>query len=130
MDRKVLLGAMALLFLLASPGRAQAQITISWIFSPPPNADFLVMGGVAIPVVKVDRLRAGVGLNVGGIWDNADPGRNRHSHLTWMPTIPVTFRIGRSWGLVAGYGWGFVKKDAKPHLSNYQTLFAGVAFGL
>ncbi|MBX4191232.1 MAG: hypothetical protein KW804_00295 [Candidatus Doudnabacteria bacterium] len=127
---KSLFAVLAFVFVLALPKDSSAELLVTYIFSPPPNSDFLVTGGVALPVFKGDRVSLGVGFNAGVIWDSVDPARKgRHAHFTWMPTIPVTVRVGESWGITGGYGWGFVK-NAKPHLPNYKSWFLGLAFGI
>jgi hypothetical protein len=129
MSRKVVMLALCI---LAMPRMSSAQVMITYVFSPPYNANALIMGGVAVPLVKVQRVSVGVGIDIGVIVDKNDPYRwgQRHVHFTWMPMVPVTLRVGESWGLVGGWGYGFVKESAKTHLTNYPTFFAGLAFGL
>jgi hypothetical protein len=122
-----------LVLFVFSPKPAVAQMLMpTFIFQPAPNSDFTLMGGVALPIIHVDRVSAGVGGHLGAVWDSSDPARfgETHAHPTWMVSVPVIFRIGESWGVMGGYGWGFVPKSAKTHLNNYHTWLAGLAFGL
>lgn len=131
MSRSVCLVAMIVAFILASSKESSAQFIAAWPFTPPVNTEILVLPGAAFTPIKVGRVAAGVGFHAGGLWDSADRHRiGRHVHLVWMPTIPVTYRIGKSWGVAGGFGRIFVRKSAQPHLQNRNTFFAGLALGL
>jgi hypothetical protein len=137
MRRRICLVFLAVAFLGLSPKESSAQLALTvplgfWMDENSGPIDVMAVGGLHIPLVPIGRVSIGPSFFVGGLWDKADPRRpnETHFHLTWMPAAQVNVRVAGSFGVTGGLGWGFVKKDAKTHLGNYKTFYAGVIFGL
>jgi hypothetical protein len=128
---RIVVIAVFIVFGLGFSKEASAQfLQLSYVFSPPPRADVLATVGVHAPLLKYKRVSAGPGIMAGAIFDNSKPfDSGTHAHFTWIVTATATLRVGQSWGVHGGYGWGFVPKSAKTHLDNYNTWLAGLSFG-
>lgn len=129
MRQRVLFVLFVLLLVTLLPRSADAQVLLTWVANPPKNTDLIFVVGAAVPVASWDRLSLRVGGSVGAIFESADARQGRQAHVTWMALVPVVYRIGESWGIMAGYGHGWVRRSAKPPLQNYNTLIAGIAIG-